>query len=284
MSCDTGYLLRDADGGVWFARLKYGPRVAPPRDIWRMVEDRRVPLARAGEGCFDGTCCCGVLLDEVARRYRCFNCWCDGRLRDFADEIRRLAPCDDWDAGTGWGGREEFGALLPEAARLIMPYALPSHVALEAYDRSEWMVGWDPVARELAFREDARWINDPFDLVRVVTPDGDACDYWFRGSPSVDGCDVALQAVVAWLQPGPPIVDALRAAPPYPRAEEEGRDTRHVVVVDATRGELRYSQTGVVPPRLHAAIAASWPGYALRPVDGPLPGGRFPAERELPCG
>src|SRR5262245_45862355 len=78
------------------------------------------PLAEVRDGWFDQWFCRGVVLDEPARRFRCFPCHADNALE--ATDRAARAAWPGWDAGVAFGGREDFAELLPEAARVIRPY------------------------------------------------------------------------------------------------------------------------------------------------------------------
>jgi hypothetical protein len=268
VSCWTAYLLRDDEGALRMAVAKYGTWMVTEPDerdtLLAFLRDRAVPLDDVADRAFGNFYCRGVAIDLPAHRFRCYPCY--GEHVPFADlelTLRTAEAWNGWDAGLAFGGREDFPALLPAAARVVDPYDIPAASPDPLPHDEDWFVGWDPDALTFTVRHDrdsANWTADEFDVVTVIGADLVARQ--FRLVP-IDTHPV--HPLLVWLRGGPAVVEELAAGVPFPAAYDDS--IRTAIVVDRTQDIIHYWLTdSLVPARLLAAARDAWPGWRLRPI------------------
>jgi hypothetical protein len=282
--------MRAEDGSAWFAFAKRGQwLLTQPADrdaVLRFIRANGAALDRVRNGGFGEVYCQGVLLDLPGRRYRCYPCYGDHRpLTQIDAAISASTLWNGWDAAVAVGGREEFGALLPAAARVIRPFRALEEQSPdpELMPREYWFADWDRDMLTLTVRDDehsADWTIDQFDAFTTVDRDSVALDY--RLTP-VDTRPV--HPLLTWLRSGPDVLRALSATPPYPPADPDLELVRSSATVNHVDRLIGYSPTDLAPTRLIEAVRTAWPGWRVEPLSGDG-GGRLtrPSIRVLPPG
>jgi hypothetical protein len=263
--------MREQDGSHWFAAGKHGQwqltQTAARDAVMRYIRGDRVPLDRIRDSGFGDVYCQGALLDLAERRYRCYPCYSDDRRLDEIGAAIRASPVwNGWDAGIAMGGREEFAAVLPAAARVIRPFqVLDEELAEpEPEPRDYWFAGWDRDTLTLTVLDDeesADWTIGEFDVLTTVDQDSVALDY--RLTPVYAK---PIHPLLAWLRRGPDVLRALQATPPYPTARPDL--VRSSATVNYADKLIGYSPTDLVPARLLDAMRSAWPGWRVEQMPG----------------
>ena len=234
-------MLRDEDGSCRYTSVKWGDCNPADGAVRAEVIDRvrrGTRVEEIGSAWFSNSDCRGAAIDLRDRVFRAFTCELKGERRESLDR-RIRARWPGWDAGLAWGGREDFGDMLPEARHVIVPYDLE----------------FRPLS-ELTFGIREEWsIADDY-LVSVIDTELRVLDY--RLERTYDHAD----AMLPWLVHGSGLVDTLRAEDPYPLPEEWVLDAG--LVIDMDRRVLHYWTDDYVPARLLADVLAAWPGWDVR--------------------
>lgn len=266
VSCSTAYLVRDADG-IWRThwRKRGILRIEEQRELDGLlgeIRERGVPLDRMlmGGTWLRGWLCQGVLIDMIERKLRFYVCGARilqpavGWIESIERALARASVWRGWELGYAWGRRDDFAALVPEAAALIEPERFEAEPLAElssALAEHDELASWDRASLRLHYRYYCWTSWDG--LLSVIDEQLEVLNFGFAWR---DGL-----AVLPWLTHGAALLDALGSEIPHPLPYES--ELAEGVVIDLPARCIRHWAEAPTPPRLLEKIATLWPSWRI---------------------